>query len=57
MHSVLHDTLLKMNSNWDIFQGLCLKVSEGFFYITPPRIFVVIVNRLCTVFLDNPELC
>ena len=33
-----------------IFQGFRLKVSEDFFYITSPFIFVVIVNRLCTVF-------
>ena len=34
-----------------IFQGFSLKVSEDFFYRTPPDIFVVIVNRLRTVFL------
>ena len=45
------EALLKMNFYGVIFQGFCLKVSEDFFYRTPPRIFVVIVNRLCTVVL------
>ena len=49
--------LLKMNYYWGIFQEFCLKVSEDLFYRTPPRIFVLIVNRLCTVFLRYPELC
>ena len=42
--------LLKMNFYQGIFQGFCLKVLEDFFYRTPLRIFVIIVNRLCTVF-------
>ena len=33
----------------DIFQGFCLKVSEGLFHRTPPCIFVM--NRLCPDFL------
>ena len=49
-------TFLKMNFFLDIFQRLCLKVSEDFFHRTPPCIFVVIVNKLCTVFLRYPEL-
>ena len=36
-----------------IFQGFCLKVSEDFFYRTSPCIFVVIVNRLCIIFLKS----
>ena len=43
-------TLLKMNFFLRIFQGFCFKVSEDFFRRTPPCIFVVIVNRLRTVF-------
>ena len=46
-------TLLKVNFFLDIFQGFYLKVSMDFFYRTPPCIFVVIVNRLCTVFLKE----
>ena len=60
MNSFLESVaLLEMNFYWAVFQGFCLKVSEDFFYRTPPRIFVVIKNKLCTVFLtqDNPELC
>ena len=41
--------LLKMNSYWGIFQGFCVKVSEEFFYRTPPRIFVVIVLLIIIV--------
>ena len=44
-------TLLKKKFFLGIFQGFCLKVSEDFFNRTPTSIFVVIVNRLCTVFL------
>ena len=44
-------TLRKKKFFLGIFQGFCLKVSEDFFNRTPPSIFVVIVNRLCTVFL------
>ena len=40
-----------MNFYWGIFQGFCLKVSENFFYGTAPRILLVIVKGLCTVFL------
>ena len=43
--------LLKMDFYRSIFQRFCLKVSEDFFYRAPPRIFVAIVNRSCTVFL------
>ena len=44
-------TLQIMNFFLGIFQGFCLKASEDFFHGTHPCIFVVIVNRLCTVFL------
>ena len=44
--------LLKMNFYFGIFQGFYLKVSENFFYRTPPFIFVVIINKLCTAFLS-----
>ena len=44
-------TLLKMNFFLGAFQGFYLKVSEDFFHRTPSWIFVVIVNRLYTVFL------
>ena len=43
--------LLKVNFDWAIFQGFCLKIPEDFFYRTSPRIFVVLVNRSGTVFL------
>ena len=33
-----------------IFLGFCLKVSKDLYYRTPPRIFVDLVNSLCTVF-------
>ena len=42
---------LKMNFYEVIFQEFCLNVSEDFFYRTPTRIFVLVVNRLCTVSL------
>ena len=45
-------TLLKMDFSLDIFQGFCLNISEDFFDRTPPCIFAVIVNWLCTVFLS-----
>ena len=41
----------KMNLILGIFQGLYLKVLEDFFHRTLRCAFVVIVNRLCTVFL------
>ena len=44
-------TVLKMIF-FRYFLGFCLKVLEGFFDRIHPCIFVVIiVNRLCTVFL------
>ena len=43
--------LLKMGFYWGVFQGFCLKVLEDFFHRTPPSIFIVIVIRLCTVFV------
>ena len=46
---------LKMNFFLDIFQGLCLKDSEDF-YRTSPCTFVVIVNKLCTVFLRKSTI-
>ena len=49
-------TLLKMKFFCGIFQGFCSKVSDEFFYRTPPCIFVVIVIRLCTFFLRKPRI-
>ena len=34
-------TLQKINFFLDVFQELCLKVSEDFFHRTPPCIFLV----------------
>ena len=47
-------TLLK-KLPFGIFQGFCFKVLGNFFHRTPPRILTV--YRLCTLFLNNPELC
>ena len=46
---------LKMNFFLDIFQGFCLKDSEDFYRISPCT-FVVIVNKLCTVFLRKSTI-
>ena len=44
-------TLLKMNFFLGISQGFSLKVSVDFFNRITSGIFVVIVNRLYTIFL------
>ena len=43
--------LLKMNFLKGNSQGFYLKCLENFIHRTPPCIFAVIVNRLCTVSL------
>ena len=40
----------------ELFLGYCSRILlEDFFHKTRPCTFVI--NRLCTAFLDNPELC